>query len=96
MKAADMFSENLLEMQHSSSNQHKLWNNLSISQNLEAKNLHKAGYELTFLCKDSADMMAIMLNGENIVTVNDHGDINKSSEFMIEEIDLTDTHLFCN
>ncbi len=71
------------EKRYSSLNQHALWNCLSDSQKLGATGLSNFGYELVFVRKESADQIAIMLNGNSLATVNESGDIDTNPEINI-------------
>lgn len=60
-----------------------LWNNLSISQRFSAGSLLRNGYNLTFIRNIDNESIAILLCGNDIVTVNIEGDINTNPEISI-------------
>jgi hypothetical protein len=71
------------ERRKSSLAQSVLWRKLSEEQKINAESLSKFGYDLEFMRNESADKIIIMLNGNNIATINENGDIDTNPDIKI-------------
>ena len=71
------------ERRKSSLAQSVLWRKLSEEQKINAESLSKFGYDLEFMRNESADKIIIMLNGNNIATINKNGDIDTNPDIKI-------------
>ncbi len=80
---APLNRETLLERRHYTTEQHTLWDKLTLSQKFAASSLAQFGYDLAFIRNSNEGGLAVLLCDDNAATVSNEGDINTSPNITI-------------
>ena len=75
--------DDLLERRLKSNRNSQWWDELTLSQKFSASCMAKYDYELAFIRRSSSGSYAVLIRGEESVSISSNGDINTSTNLYI-------------